>query len=133
MECGFCEHACPSRDVTLTPRKRIVVRRELLTLRKKGNKKEYQILLNQYKYQGLDTCAVDGLCATACPVDINTGDLVKRLRRESHSRTANRIALLVAKEFRLVAGAVRFALAAGIFLNRLLGGKTMYNLTRILK
>jgi D-lactate dehydrogenase len=133
MECGFCEHACPSRDVTLTPRKRIVVRRELLTLSKKGNKKEYQTLLNQYQYQGLDTCAVDGLCATACPVDINTGDLVKRLRRESHSRTANRIALLVAKEFRLVAGAVRFALAAGIFLNRLLGGKTMYNLTHILK
>ena len=31
---------------------------------------------------GVDTCAVDGMCQTACPVLINTGDLVKRLRSE---------------------------------------------------
>src|SRR5690606_31719275 len=78
MECGFCEHKCPSRNLTLTPRQRIVVRRELLNLQRKGKKKEHKELLNQYQYDGLDTCAVDGLCATACPVDINTGDLVKR-------------------------------------------------------
>ncbi len=28
-ECGFCESRCPSRDLTLTPRQRIVVTREL--------------------------------------------------------------------------------------------------------
>ncbi|MCH5686574.1 4Fe-4S dicluster domain-containing protein [Niabella sp. W65] len=33
IECGFCEHKCPSRDLTLTPRRRIVVRRELVKLR----------------------------------------------------------------------------------------------------
>ena len=28
IECGFCESKCPSRDLTLTPRQRIVIRRE---------------------------------------------------------------------------------------------------------
>ena len=29
IECGFCESNCPSRDVTLTPRQRITVYREI--------------------------------------------------------------------------------------------------------
>ena len=33
-----------------------------------------------YDYDAVQTCAVDGMCQTACPVLINTGDLVKRLR-----------------------------------------------------
>jgi ferredoxin len=32
MECGFCESACPSGHVTLTPRQRIVATRELARL-----------------------------------------------------------------------------------------------------
>ncbi|WP_017257128.1 FAD-binding and (Fe-S)-binding domain-containing protein [Pedobacter arcticus] len=132
-ECGFCEPKCPSRDLTLTPRKRIVVRRELLKLKNKGDKKQYQTLLDQYQYDGLDTCAVDGLCATACPVDINTGDLVKRLRRESHSEIANKIALSTAKNFRTVVNTVKFAMGTGALINKLLGKNTMYRITSSLK
>ncbi len=33
IECGFCESNCPSRDVTLTPRQRITVWREINRLR----------------------------------------------------------------------------------------------------
>ena len=29
IECGFCESNCPSKDVTLTPRQRITVYREM--------------------------------------------------------------------------------------------------------
>ncbi len=29
VECGYCEPVCPSRDLTLTPRQRIVLRREM--------------------------------------------------------------------------------------------------------
>lgn len=133
MECGFCEHMCPSRNITLTPRKRIVVRRELLNLSKKGSKKEYQTLLGQYQYQGLDTCAVDGLCATACPVDINTGDLVKRLRKENHSVRANKLALMVARNFKLVSQVVKFALVSGGLLNKILGSHFMLKLTKTIK
>ncbi|MDB5002038.1 MAG: FAD/FMN-dependent dehydrogenase [Mucilaginibacter sp.] len=133
IECGFCEHKCPSRDITLTPRKRIVVRRELLNLKNKGNKAQHDELLHQYQYQGLDTCAVDGLCATACPVDINTGDLVKRLRRENHSSTENKLALFTAKNFKSVYKTVRFALASGILINKVFGPKAMFKLTKTLR
>ncbi|GAB3823804.1 hypothetical protein GCM10028895_31230 [Pontibacter rugosus] len=130
MECGFCEHKCPSRNITLTPRRRIVVRRELLKLKRQGNKKQHKKLLQQYQYDGLDTCAVDGLCATACPVDINTGDLVKRLRRESHSDLANEVALLVASNFKLATSVAKAGLKAGVGVNSLLGANTLVNLTK---
>lgn len=133
IECGYCEHKCPSRDITLTPRGRIVVRRALVRLKQAGHNKEYHSLLDQYQYDGLETCAVDGLCAAACPVDINTGDLVKRLRKENHSSAANRVALFVAKNFRLTERVVRFALKMGSGINKLTGKKTMRSITRGLR
>ncbi|WP_242927866.1 FAD-binding and (Fe-S)-binding domain-containing protein [Pontibacter vulgaris] len=133
MECGFCEHKCPSRNLTLTPRQRIVVRRELLNLKSKGQKKQHDELLEQYQYDGLDTCAVDGLCSTACPVDINTGDLVKRLRRESHNDISNSLALLVAKNFKPVSAIVKVGLIAGVGINKVLGANTLAKLTQGVK
>jgi D-lactate dehydrogenase len=129
IECGYCEHKCPSRDITTTPRRRIVIRRVLKSLELAGNKSDYELLLKQYQYDVLDTCAVDGLCATACPVDINTGDLVKRLRRENHSPFANKIALSVAKNFRTVERLARTALKTGITFNKLFGKNFMRGFT----
>ena len=60
----------------------------------------------------METCAVDGLCAGACPVDINTGELVKRLRREQHSAWSRRWAMFAARNFSLVERVVRAAPAA---------------------
>jgi D-lactate dehydrogenase len=129
-ECGYCEHKCPSRNLTTTPRRRIVIRRELKKLEQKGDKQQYQTLLDQYQYDGLDTCAVDGLCATACPVDINTGDLVKRLRRENHSKLANGMALIVAENFGLAVWMARVGLKAGDVFNEIFGKKAMYRITK---
>lgn len=129
IECGFCEHKCPSRNITLTPRRRIVVRRELVKLKANEYHEEYAALLHQYQYDGLDTCAVDGLCATACPVDINTGSLVKRLRKENHSAFANAMAVRVAKNFKGVTIAIKSALQAGAFVNKALGKNTMHSIT----
>jgi D-lactate dehydrogenase len=133
MECGFCEHRCPSRDLTLTPRQRIVVRRELSILKARGEKEEYRTLLDQYQYSGMDTCAVDGLCATVCPVEINTGALIKRLRRESHSDSGNKVALLLARNFKAVTVLVQAALKTGVAFNTVLGANAMRNLTRTVK
>jgi D-lactate dehydrogenase len=133
IECGYCEHRCPSRDITTTPRRRIVIRRVLKKLEMEGDISNYKLLLHQYKYEGLDTCAVDGLCATACPVDINTGDLIKRLRRENHSATANKIALFLAKNFRSAEWMARAALITGCGINKLFGRKAMTNITRVIK
>lgn len=82
VECGYCEPACPSKDLTLTPRQRIVLRREAAAARAAGDDDLAAALEADYDYAGVQTCAVDGLCASACPVGINTGDLVRRLRTE---------------------------------------------------
>ncbi len=129
MDCGFCEHRCPSRNITLTPRQRIVVRRELKRLEKSGNTEDYRQLLKEFQYDGMDTCAVDGLCAEACPVDINTGTLIKRLRRENHHHFSNKVALWTAKNFKLVAHTVKFGLQTGNTINSVFGKNAMRKLT----
>jgi len=133
IECGFCEHVCPSRDLTATPRRRIVVRRVLKSLQLNGDDANYKLLLDQYQYDGIDTCAVDGLCATACPVDINTGDLIKRLRKENHSAFANKMALWTARNFKIVEKMTRAGLSMGDWINKIFGRNAMIKLTKALK
>ncbi len=89
VECGYCEPVCPSRDLTLTPRQRIVTRRAIARAEAAGDDALARELERDYDYAGVDTCAVDGMCQTACPVLINTGSLVKRLRREDAGRVAS--------------------------------------------
>ncbi|MDO5737050.1 MAG: FAD-binding and (Fe-S)-binding domain-containing protein [Propionibacteriaceae bacterium] len=85
VECGYCEPVCPSQDLTLTPRMRIVLRREMKRAEAAGDQRLLDQLRREYDYDGVQTCAVDGMCETACPVFINTGDLVRRLRTENQS------------------------------------------------
>ncbi|GAA1528655.1 D-lactate dehydrogenase [Microbacterium ginsengiterrae] len=86
VECGYCEPTCPSKDITLTPRQRIVLRRDMAWAEEQGDKALLNELRADYDYEGVQTCAVDGMCGVACPVDINTGDLVRRLRAEEASK-----------------------------------------------
>ncbi len=134
IECGYCEPKCPSRELTLTPRQRIVVRREMARLE---TSREHPALLaslrGAFPYMGVETCAVDGLCATACPVGIDTGQLTKRFRRASHSRRAQRIALAVARHFATVEPALRLALRTGHAVQGLFGPRAMPFITRVMK
>ncbi|MGX5696800.1 FAD-linked oxidase C-terminal domain-containing protein [Agromyces soli] len=90
VECGYCEPVCPSRDLTLTPRQRIVVRRSRALAEAAGDTALVAELDRAYDYDGVQTCAVDGMCQTACPVRINTGDLVRRLRAEGRGGVERR-------------------------------------------
>jgi D-lactate dehydrogenase len=131
IECGFCEPKCPSRDLTLTPRQRIVVRREMARLRESGPDGDRLAALEaDFPYMALDTCAVDGLCATACPVGIDTGQLTRRLRRLRHSPAAQARAEGVAERFLLVERTARLGLRAGHLIQALLGPGAMPGLTR---
>jgi D-lactate dehydrogenase len=81
IECGFCEPVCPSNGLSLTPRQRIVMWRRIQQLQRDGSDPALLAELRQdYGWLGLDTCATTGMCATRCPVGINTGTLVKKLR-----------------------------------------------------
>ncbi|GHE22963.1 FAD-binding and (Fe-S)-binding domain-containing protein [Halomonas urumqiensis] len=140
IECGFCEHVCPSKDLTLTPRQRIVIAREMARLEALGESldaaqgERLSALRRGYRYAGDDTCAADGLCATQCPVGINTGDLVRELR---HERLANRagVARRVGRHFsgatRVARGALNVAGAANRVLGDDLMGKASHGARRL--
>lgn len=118
VECGFCEPVCPSRNLTTTPRQRIVLRREIA--RQPEGSPLRQALEEEYEYDGLDTCAADGSCRLACPLGIDTGKLVKELREEKHSPRAEALALRGAKSW----GAVEKASRAGLRLGGPLARRT---------
>ncbi|MGM7697106.1 FAD-binding and (Fe-S)-binding domain-containing protein [Microbacterium sp. A84] len=99
VECGYCEPTCPSKDITLTPRQRIVLRRDMAWAEEQGNHELLKELRADYDYDGVQTCAVDGMCAVACPVDINTGDLVRRLRAEEASKVEDGLWDVAAKNW----------------------------------
>ena len=99
VECGYCETVCPSKDLTLTPRQRITIRRVKKDAEKNNDQELLDAINANYDYQAIDTCAVDGMCATACPVHINTGDLVKRLRSEQQSFVSQSIGSLAASKW----------------------------------
>ncbi len=82
IECGFCEVNCMSCGLTLSSRMRIAVQREICELETTGSDPERAATLRkQYKYYGDQTCATDGLCATSCPMKINTGELTHLIRQ----------------------------------------------------
>ena len=111
VECGFCEPVCPSRNLTTTPRQRIVLRREMA--RQPAGSPVQRALLEEFEYEALETCAADGSCQLACPVGIDTGKLVKELRTQQHGERAEAAALATAKRWRTVEAASRLGLRAG--------------------
>jgi D-lactate dehydrogenase len=134
IECGYCEPKCPSRELTLTPRQRIVVRREMARQQNAGNGSELWMALDrEFPYMALDTCATDGLCATACPVNIDTGQLVKRLRNVRASLAEQHWAERIANHFSTVEIGLRWALRLGHAAEKLIGIGAMRSLTGWLK
>lgn len=81
VECGFCEPACPSDGLSLTPRQRIAAYRNMQALPRTGESgKLYAKMNKQFQYAGIDTCAETGMCTLRCPLGINTGEFIKSIR-----------------------------------------------------
>lgn len=128
IECGFCESKCPSRRLTLTPRQRIVVQREVSRLKALGlDSPELASTMDDFMYAGIETCAADGLCATACPVGINTGDFVKRLRAESI--TNERPALWIAEHFAVAEKAIGWSVRLGHAAEKVIGASSVKSIS----
>jgi D-lactate dehydrogenase len=111
VECGFCEPVCPSRNLTTTPRQRIVLRREMA--RQPAGSPVQRALLEEYEYDAVETCATDGSCQLACPLGIDTGRMVKELRVAQHGEGAERVALAAAKRWGAVEKLSRVGLRLG--------------------
>jgi D-lactate dehydrogenase len=121
IECGYCEPRCPSRDLTLTPRQRIVVRREMARQQQLGGSELFNLLDRDFPYMALDTCAADGLCATTCPVSIDTGQLVKRFRALRNSPFSKTVARVTSDNFALIESLVRLGLNIAHFAQHIVG------------
>jgi D-lactate dehydrogenase len=127
IECGFCEAVCPSRNVTATPRQRIVLRREMA--RQPEGSPLLARLQDEYEYDGIETCAVDGSCAIPCPVQINTGALEKGFRRAESTPRREKVALLVARRWATTEKLARTAVGAADLIQRTLGARALTGLT----
>ncbi len=129
IECGFCEPTCPSRALTTTPRQRIVIWREIARLERSGeDPQRLKRLRRDYDYQGEQTCAACGLCSTACPVGINTGDLTRSIRHHRNEERSG-VANWIADHYAGVSRVGRLALGTADRLHGALGSTNMARLT----
>ena len=93
IECGYCEPKCPSRELTLTPRQRIVLRREMTRLERTGGNAPLRWPsrpTSRTRWSNLrrGRSLGDGVSGRT-----DTGQLTNRLRKSSHSPRAKKIAL----------------------------------------
>ncbi|XPV68423.1 MAG: FAD-binding and (Fe-S)-binding domain-containing protein [Halarcobacter sp.] len=133
IECGFCEPTCPSNDITLTPRQRIVINREISRLRQLGDEKEAKEYEELYQYDGIETCAACSLCSTVCPVKIDTGSLTKHLRAEQISNGALKVASTIANNFSTTLSLMKFGLGSANIAHSILGTASMSSVTSSLR
>jgi D-lactate dehydrogenase len=129
IECGFCEPVCPSRNVTMTPRQRIALRREMS--RQKSDSAMLAQLQREYQYDGIETCAGDGMCSIPCPIGINTGTLIKEFRTRENSPAAERVALRFAQNWKAVEPLARMSLWGAHAFSSVFGVKPLTALTAV--
>ncbi|ANV97541.1 lactate dehydrogenase [Helicobacter enhydrae] len=156
MECGFCEKVCPSRELTLTPRQRIAVRKEIARLQsllhsidsstpiesslaKQGavplaNKRqlqaELQALQKGYQYFGIDTCATCSMCSLSCPLEIDSGNIASKLNPMTKSVFSRFVAKQSANHFKPTLSIAKGALNVANFGFSVLSKNTLNALSK---
>lgn len=126
MECGFCEPHCVSESLTLSPRQRIVIAREISRLEEsKDDPQRLADIRKDVTYQLDETCATDGLCALACPVHIDTGKFVKEWRANELNAGDKKIAAYIGSHMAGTTAVLRIGLKSVAFFHSLFGTKIM--------
>lgn len=126
MECGFCEPHCVSEGLTLSPRQRIVIAREISRLEASNEDPERLAAIRKdVTYQLDETCATDGLCALACPVNIDTGKFVKTWRANELNESAKKVGKYISSNMAGTTAMLRFGLKTVSFFHSILGTQVM--------
>ena len=130
MECGFCEKVCPSKNITLTPRQRIAVYREIkrlesLTHISAQEREELESLRRDYAYFGVATCATCSMCATLCPLEIDTAKIATNTKNANASKLASTIAGVIARNMDKASKVARFSVGAANVGASLLGSNVL--------
>ncbi len=131
IECGFCEVNCVTCGLTLSSRQRIVIQREISHLRETGNDPDrLATLVKQYRYQGDQTCAGDGLCATSCPMGINVADMTHLVRQEAQppGSMGYKAGQFAARHFAGIKSGLRLVLDTARMGHNVLGSSAMQGL-----
>ncbi len=143
IECGFCEPVCPSKEYTLTPRQRISLKRheqqirEQLRLQQDASqtqrlRQKLGAVQQRYQHLAIDSCAATGLCATRCPVGINTGEYIKSLRaqKSQNSRVIRAVGEIAASHFSTTSTFARVGIRSAHVVANTLGQQRMQNMSR---
>lgn len=125
IECGYCEHVCPSRYVTFTPRQRLQARR---IINRTGNEK----LEKEYRYPGEETCAADGMCQLPCPMKINTAVVTDALREKNASGKEKQVLTYAARHFRLTESGIRTMLKLAVNTEKVISPSSLIRATGFL-
>lgn len=113
MECGYCEHVCPTRDITLTPRQRL---QALRIIGQTGSDK----LRRQYRYIGEETCCADSSCQMPCPMQISTAEVTDRLRDQNDPRLYEKMLSASAGHYGAVETAIRGILRTAVITGKII-------------
>ncbi|WP_218398163.1 FAD-binding and (Fe-S)-binding domain-containing protein [Alteromonas lipotrueae] len=127
IECGFCEPQCPSLNYTLSPRQRIALKRRQTSLTEPRVINE---ISDAFSHLAVDSCAATGLCASACPVGIDTGQWIKQIRGQRVRGPATKLVSdLAAKHTDKALSIARFSLNIGHKVKGVIGEKTFNSIT----
>lgn len=130
MECGFCEPHCVSEGLTLSPRQRIVIAREISRLEESNDDPQRLVdIRKDVTYQLDETCATDGLCALACPVYIDTGKFVKEWRANELNAGDKKVAAYIGSHMAGTTAILRVGLKMVSFFHSLFETKIMSTLS----
>lgn len=130
MECGFCEPHCVSEGLTLSPRQRIVIAREISRLEATNdNPQRLAAIRKDVTYQLDETCATDGLCALACPVHIDTGKFVKHWRADAITDTQKKVADYIGSNMESTTAMMRAGLKVVSFFHSVFGTRVMSSIS----
>ncbi|WP_244606586.1 FAD-binding and (Fe-S)-binding domain-containing protein [Arsenicitalea aurantiaca] len=124
IECGLCEPACPSTQMTLTPRQRISVARERARLEVSGDNPERLAAIEKgFGYNELETCAACNLCSLRCPVGIETGTMVLGERARRRTAGQKRLARVAASTTGIIERSMQFGFGAADLSRSVLGNR----------